>query len=518
MARPRKNPLTVINVCEHCGNEFEIKYQKRTQRFCCKKCSNASPDTKRKIVESQKKTYMENYGVEHPMKTEKTVENFKKSMKKKYGVEHALQKEEFLEKSKNTKLEKYGDENYNNVEQIKQTCLERYGVENPRQTEEYIEKYYSTCQERYNTDHASKSKAYRDTHRDTFFEKLETSERFSNFTALFTKEDYEGFTGKYIKKYPFKCKRCGNISTHNISGGRSPQCPKCDRKYSKFQTEVLEFVNSIDNSWRSNDRQIISPLEIDIVSETHKLGIECDSLLYHSEVFGKKNKLYHVNKTKLSTIKGFQLLHIWDFEWIGKQEIVKSIILNHLNKTPRTIYGRECVVKELSPNITKDFLLKNHIQGKDKSSIKLGLYHNDELVSVMTFYKSRFDKRIQYELSRFCNKTNTSVVGGASKLFKHFVKYYDPKSVVTYSDRRYFSGQIYQTLGFNFVDLTRPTYRYILNNYTSVISRINYRKSLLKEKLPSFDESLSEWENMKNNGFDRIWDCGNSKWIYSSIK
>ena len=39
-------------------------------------------------------------------------------------------------------------------------------------------------------------------------------------------------------------------------------------------------------------------------------------------------------------------------------------------------------------------------------------------------------------------------------------------------------------------------------------------KSKLKNKLQKFDESLSEWENMKANGFDRIWDCGHTKWIY----
>lgn len=43
--------------------------------------------------------------------------------------------------------------------------------------------------------------------------------------------------------------------------------------------------------------------------------------------------------------------------------------------------------------------------------------------------------------------------------------------------------------------------------------RYNFRKNVLKTKLPNFDNTLSEWENMQNNHYDRIWDCGNYKYI-----
>ena len=56
---------------------------------------------------------------------------------------------------------------------------------------------------------------------------------------------------------------------------------------------------------------------------------------------------------------------------------------------------------------TKDkgiFLEKNHIQGKVGSSVNIGLYHQDKLVSLMTFGKPRMDKVYEYELLRFCNE------------------------------------------------------------------------------------------------------------------
>jgi hypothetical protein len=132
----------------------------------------------------------------------------------------------------------------------------------------------------------------------------------------------------------------------------------------------------------------------------------------------------------------------------------------------------------------------------------------------MTFVKSRFDRSIEWEVSRYCSALNHTVVGGGSRLFSEFVKNYNPKNVVTYSDRRYFSGEIYLRLGFTFVDNTRPNYYYIIDGYDTLQSRINWQKAKLGKKLTVFDPALSEWENMKINGFDRIWDCGHSKWIW----
>jgi len=40
-------------------------------------------------------------------------------------------------------------------------------------------------------------------------------------------------------------------------------------------------------------------------------------------------------------------------------------------------------------------------------------------------------------------------------------------------------------------------------------ARQKYQKHKIKDILPIFDEALTEWENMKNNGYDRFWDCGN---------
>jgi ribosomal protein L37E len=374
---------------------------------------------------------------------------------------------------------------------------------------------------KYGVAHTSQTSQSKDGHKVLMFEKFLSSDRFKNFIPKFSMTEYQGVTTKFNKKYEFSCKRCGKIEEHNISNGKIPKCQTCDKTgCSNFQHEIFEFVKMTmpESAVVSNNRTLIRPLEIDIFIPDKNFAIEADGLYYHSEVTGMKNKNYHLNKTKNCAASGVRLVHIFESEWKTKNDIVKSILKSILVKGNEKIFARNCNVRVIDSKIKSVFLKRNHIQGDDRSTIKLGLYHGDDLKSVMTFVKSRFDKNIEWEMSRYCNQLNVTVVGGGSKLFSYFVKNYAPKSVVSYSDRRYFSGEIYLKLGFSFVKNTVPGYHYIINSsYYELESRINWQKAKLDKKLLSFNSNLTEWENMKANGFDRIWDCGHSKWIWTAI-
>ena len=285
---------------------------------------------------------------------------------------------------------------------------------------------------------------------------------------------------------------------------------------SEFQGEVVDYIKYLlpTEPIVTNNRTILSPLELDIYIASKNVAIETNGLYWHSEVSGRKNKSYHLNKTKICTTRGIRLIHIFENEWKNKKDIVKSILSSALVRKNRTIYARKCEIRELTTGEKSKFLIENHLQGNDRATIKLGLIYEGELVSSMTFIKSRFDKNIEWEMSRFCTKLHTTVVGGSSKLFSWFIKKYNPATVVSYSDRRYFSGETYLNLEFSFVDNTPPNYHYIIDGYDTLQSRINWQKAKLEKKLLTFDKTISEWENMKINGFDRIWDCGHSKWIW----
>ena len=212
--------------------------------------------------------------------------------------------------------------------------------------------------------------------------------------------------------------------------------------------------------------------------------------------------------------KGIHLIHIFEDEWVNNKDIVKSRLKNLFKLTDNKVYGRKCIIKEVNTKDKTKFLNDNHIQGTIGSKVNLGLYYNDDLVSIMTFGKGRVvmnGVKNEWELLRFCNKINHSVIGGASKLFKHFIKNYNPNQLISYADRRWSQGNLYNQLGFNKTHNSTPNYFYVVNNERE--HRFKYRKNLLVES--GFDIKKTEREIMYDRGIYRIYDCGNLVYIYN---
>jgi hypothetical protein len=132
---------------------------------------------------------------------------------------------------------------------------------------------------------------------------------------------------------------------------------------------------------------------------------------------------------------------------------------------------------------------------------------------LITFGKCRFDKKHEWELLRFCNKLGYHIPGSASKLLKYFERNYQPKSLVSYADRRWSCGKVYEKLGFKFIHTSAPNYWYFKNNSLLLESRVKYQKHKLKNLLEKFDENKTEIQNMISNGYNAIYDCGNKVYI-----
>lgn len=498
MGRPKINPDTIEKTCPTCKLQFVIEYRLRNRRtYCSKKCSGNNPEVIKKIVESQAKTFTEKYGM-HPMKTNATKEKLKESVMKKHGVEWISKKDGWYDTIKENNLIKYGIEHYNNVDKRKQTCIEKYGVDNPTKSPEILNSIIKTKH-------------------NFHYDYLKQLYLTNNITLLFNKEDYDGY--HFTKKYKFQCIKCNYIFESSVYNLEKIFCEKCDPdRKDTLENSFFEFLSSLSPATiiKRHDRSILYGKELDFYLPEKKIAFEINGLYWHSENGNGIYKNYHLNKTKGCFAHGIRLIHIFENEWRDKSDILKSVIKTILNcNNTKIFYARKCKIKEVSPADKNTFLNNNHLQKEDKSSIKLGLYLNEDLISIMTFNKkSRFDSSVEWELSRFCNLKDTIVVGGASKLFSYFINTYHPKSIVSYSDRRFFSGEIYKILNFQFVKNTQPSYHYISPDYKNTFNRMNFQKHLLHKKLQLFDCNLTEWENMKNNGWDRIWDCGNSKWIW----
>ena len=293
------------------------------------------------------------------------------------------------------------------------------------------------------------------------------------------------------------------------------KCPTCAGQLSEIEGRLRSFViEELDENVIKNDMELLgNRKELDILSHKNNIAIEMNGLYCHSEEQGK-DKNYHLNKTKKCLEKGIRLFHIFEDEWRVKPEIWKSILRYNFGKVSNKIYARKCDIRIVDNFDTKRFLNENHLQGYSNCSISLGLYYNDELVSILTFGKSRFDMNIEWELIRYATILNTLVIGGFQKLFKYFIKTYEPDSIVSYADKRYSIGNIYRSVGMTEIENSAVNYYYFNKREGIRYSRHQFQKHKLKNKLLIFNESLSEVENMRLNGFNRIYDCGNYKFVW----
>lgn len=395
-----------------------------------------------------------------------------------------------------TNLEKYGAknvfENEEIKEKIKQTHLEKIKVENPQQNLFIKEKTRKTFQ-----DTVSKEDHYKlvNTLRsNTFWDDLSVNSLKNvcnihdlNYNSVLSRLQNNEFVDKYYSIYTFPTQQ--------------------------QQKEISDFIKFYNIIITENDRSIITPLELDIYIPSKNFAIEFNGSLWHSEFKLKelaRNK--HINKTKLCQNKSIRLVHIFENQWQERQKQWKTFIKSSLGLNENKINGRECVIKEdLGLQLCED----NHIQGKPNGYIKtFDLIHKDQWVGSMVFsnhHRSNIEGDIVLSRLVFCD--NTTVQGGASKLFKYAINWLKTngyKKIISWSDNAWTEGNIYKILNFQLEKELPIDYFYWNSKTNKYISKQSQQKKLVNCPL-----DLTEKEWATERGLYRIWDCGKKRWIYN---
>lgn len=493
------NNISSIPICKHCNTNPVSFLGPATgyRDYCSVKCSSNSQEKKEQIAS----TNISKYGTKTPAESNIIKQKTIDTLTAKYGsgITSTQQVPEIRQKSIQSNMERYGSPYYTNSEigkfTITQTHLEKYNKIRFRQTDAYAIQFTKTCNIKYNRDHHK--------------------QKHISIDNLALLNDPEWLLDQHKN----------NEQTQNSLSKMLGVCPRTiNKKFQDFNIEPLLFYQSTgereltqfitdnyDGEVILRSRSIISPLELDIYLPELNIAIEYSGIYWHSENNGK-DKNYHINKLNRCTELGIRLIQIYDTEWNNKRDIVKSRVLHALGKSEQ-LYARKCKIVDLNTKQTKQFLIDNHIQGYCNSNINIGLMYYDELVAVMTFGTCRFNKNIQYELIRYASIINKSVIGGANKLFQYFIKNYSPDSIISYCDLRWGIGSLYLKLGMTQYENSPPAYNYFKPNVLDLLNRQQFQKHKLKDKLDIFDPDLTEWENMVNNGYYRIWNCGNAKFI-----
>lgn len=533
-----------------------------------KKLSNAQTSKtdveKQKIQEKRKATNKRLYGVENPSKLNSVKEKQKASLQMHYGVDNPGQSKVIQEKVKATCLKRYGVENpQKNIEiksktaktnaqkygsksplgsktiqqKICQTNKRNLGVNYPFQSSEIQNKIKSTNKERYGYEFPMKNPSVKQKMIDTSKEKhggilrqvpeiekarhAQSLREYGTDYPLQSKEVKNALKAKNLEKYGVEYtsqldstkEHCRETMNEKYGVDWPCQLPQAieanGRIISKANKEVAEYVNKC--GYDTEFEYVIGNRSYDIHIKKSNILIEVDPTYTHNalgeNVWGTiRDQYYHIKKSQFAEEKRFRCIHI--FDWEDPKKVIKASLPPN-----QKVYARKCKLEEIDKNTANDFENRYHIQGSVRGqSVCLGLYYTNkfgiyELVELMTFGKPRYNRKYEWELLRLCSQSSVNVIGGASKLFKHFVKTYDPNSIISYCDLSKFNGNVYSKIGMKLERTTEPAKvwskgrDYITNNLLlqrgyDQIFNAHYGKGTSNEEL------------MINSGWLPVYDCG----------
>lgn len=561
------------DTCVICGKQFEIDVRGYSdKKTCSEECRyiSAQQNTDREavmqhqkenlqamygedvvnpmqipgVVDKIKQTNKEKYGAEWYTQTQSYRDSVKQASLMKYGVNHPLSAQEVISKRNATVKEKYGVDNvFQNEDikdKIKQVSLERYRVEHPAQSNVVKERTRKTNLDRYGVDHPMMLPEYQAKARETNFKKFgyaaPTQSHIKNienwYKFINDPRDYIAANYLEIPRSKDIAQDLGvDVSTIDVYLSRNDATDCVRRAKSLMEEEIVAYIRKLKPNCKidCNTRKIIDNKELDVYLPEYNFAIECNPTVTHNSSFpdpwgsGKKPINYHRRKTDKCEEHNIFLLHIFGYEWFYKKDIIESMIANTLGCSDK-IYARKCKVVSMSSKQAKIFLQNNHRQGFANAAVYLGLEYFGDIVAVMTFGKMRptigideTDLSDCWELVRFCNKTNTSVIGGASKLFTYFVRHYAPTRVRSFSDRAHTRGTLYQTLGFKEVRRSEANYVWVNIVDNKAYHRINAQKKNIKKFLKddSIDVTHSETYIMESHGYARVYDSGTITWEWT---
>lgn len=451
--------------------------------------------------------------------------------------ECAAKKPTRAQKISSTLLKKYGDPKYNNRAKSRETTLHRYGKENPFQVEEIKNKIKETNLKKYGVEYPSQSPIIQETlKRNTLkrygVERVQSLERVREKIRKTYQVNYIkghshilGYDGEnWICKCPHeKCCNCKEreyiISPDQFFARREFNIEPCTKlltigrgrnKDTWPEKYIKNILDGCGVKYITNIRNIISPYELDIYIPEMYIAFECNGCYWHSD--DVKLPSYHRKKFKACLDKGIQLITIWEDQIINTPEIVESLIKAKLGIYKQKIYARKCIVKEIPSDICSKFLMENHIQGRTKTKVRLGLYYGQELVGVMTFNtRSALSggKKDGWELNRFCTVRGTQIIGGAGKLLGYFERKYGPEKIISFSSNDISTGGLYRTLGFR-QGATTSAYWYVHKKTYIRYHRSTFQKNNIKQF--ALNEKETEKEIMSRLPYYRIYDSGHIRW------
>lgn len=310
-------------------------------------------------------------------------------------------------------------------------------------------------------------------------------------------DDYRSRKGS---RFRVRCRACGGAQERTLySIEETGKCFLCSPRETAGHLELLEFVRSLAPDALSNDRTVISPLELDIVIPSARLAVEFNGLCWHSEAH--RGRTYHSDKTRMSAAAGYRLLHVWEDEWRNRRPIIESMVRHRLGCDARRVGARECEVVRPTLEERRNFFDRCHIDGDTPASEAWALSLRGELLACLSVRRPGHRKWAdRLEVARFAVASGCSVPGALSRLSRQALKRAAAdghQGLMSYVDTRYGDGAGYLRAGYIQHSRTGPTFWW--SDFSQRFNRFRYRADPTR--------GLTEAQVASAGGVSKVWGC-----------
>jgi hypothetical protein len=300
---------------------------------------------------------------------------------------------------------------------------------------------------------------------------------------------------------------CGTTSSivfNNVVSGNTKSCGCMRIGENEFspETEIRSYVQSLSYDTYPTSYPIEGTRKsYDVYVPSKHLAIEYHGLVWHSEKFNKEGKDHE--KFLLARARGDKLIQIYSDEWRDKEGIMKemlaSLITHPKGKRIKPIF----TLHTKTPLEARSFLDQHHYLGAASGCLTVLAKDKDQIVGVWVFMK-REEGVILWHRACVDHKFKMwNPHSTALSLALPVLKEMGFKKMVTFSDNRFHTGELYTKLGFIFEKELNPDYGY--TDGTNRVSKYNLRVKA----------GINEKASAQAKGWFRIWDSGKKRFSLS---
>lgn len=315
--------------------------------------------------------------------------------------------------------------------------------------------------------------------------------------------------------------------------------PKTAKQYQMRLTEMVQALVP-GSTVLSNDHTVLpSGKELDIVVPDHHLAIEFNDIFSHSEEAvvtvhrRPRPHSYHAAKTREAREQGYQLVHVWEDDWLHRRELVLRALAHRLHAVDRLpdvlpdinplacqrLYARNLTARRVHGGITRRFWQDNHLQGPVHCTLNVGLYDQDGVLrALLGVGRKNHGSRVSlpdrtWDIQRYA--TLGVIVGGFTKLLAHAETLVPVDTWTSWNDNDISDGGMYQAAGFVVDKRQAPSYSYVgRKTKWERVHRSTYTKQrFINDPDLTYQSGQTEHEAALANKLYRIYDAGKTRWI-----